>query len=100
MNNLPQLGSNFLSQLQPSGGLLSGLSPVARPLPVPVVSTPVYSGLEVDMVSLANACSILVTSWVDSKPTRVLIDGGCPDHADVILSKLASFRVTRLDHVV
>lgn len=59
-----------------------------------------FNGIEVDMLSLGNADSILVTSWEADLPTRVLIDGGNKGDAANVLGFLRGFGVSYLDHVV
>jgi beta-lactamase superfamily II metal-dependent hydrolase len=59
-----------------------------------------YDGLEIEMLSLGNADSILVTQWTNSNPVRVLIDGGNISDGEKVLTKLATLGVTKLDHVV
>jgi beta-lactamase superfamily II metal-dependent hydrolase len=59
-----------------------------------------YDGLEVDVLSLGNADSILVTFWQGFLCTRVLIDGGCKASAPTVRAFLAGLRVTHIDHVV
>ncbi len=61
-----------------------------------------YDGLEVDMLSVGNADSILVTNWVASNNTvsRVLIDGANKLGADVVKAFLKNNKITWLDAVV
>ncbi|MBF0572051.1 MAG: MBL fold metallo-hydrolase [Candidatus Omnitrophica bacterium] len=60
-----------------------------------------YDGLEVDMISLGNADSILVTQWgYPSGACRVLIDGGKSGDADKVLAFLAQHKVSYLDHII
>lgn len=37
-------------------------------------------GLEIDLLNLGDADSILVTNWFNDNPTRILIDGGNSSH--------------------
>jgi len=37
---------------------------------------PTYYGLEIDMLSLGDADSILITEWCGNYVFRVLVDGG------------------------
>lgn len=51
-----------------------------------------FNGFEIDMLSLGDADSILVTQWRPDRllPIRVLIDGGNTGSADSILAFLWS----------
>jgi len=59
-----------------------------------------YEGFEVDMLSLGNADSILVTRWNAGIPNRILIDGGNSGDADKVLAFLHGRDVKYLDHIV
>jgi beta-lactamase superfamily II metal-dependent hydrolase len=59
-----------------------------------------YDGIEIDMLSLGNADSILVTRWSAGYAVRVLIDGGNKSDADTVLGFLRRRSITHLDHVV
>jgi len=59
-----------------------------------------FDGIEVDMLNLGNADSILVTKWVAGSASRILIDGGNLSDSDRILAFLKSRGVTYLDHIV
>jgi beta-lactamase superfamily II metal-dependent hydrolase len=61
-----------------------------------------HDGLEIDMISLGKADSILVTrrDWWRSTTTHVLIDGGNKGSADTVRSFLSSRDVTYIDHMV
>jgi beta-lactamase superfamily II metal-dependent hydrolase len=59
-----------------------------------------YDGLEIDVLSLGNADSILVTSWQGYLSTRVLIDGGCKTSVSTVRGFLANLGVTYIDHLV
>ena len=60
----------------------------------------VYDGLEVDMLSLGNADSILVTQWYPGGSRRILIDGGKTGDSKQILAFLAGLGIKHLDYVV
>lgn len=59
-----------------------------------------YDGIEIDMLALGDADSILVTRWTDGKPLYVLIDGGYAKDAPIIEAFLTSRGVERTDHLV
>jgi beta-lactamase superfamily II metal-dependent hydrolase len=59
-----------------------------------------YTGLEVDMLSVGDADSILVTRWTNGAPTRVLIDGGNKSSASTLKSFLLRRRISYVDHIV
>ncbi len=59
-----------------------------------------YDGIEIDMLALGNADSILVTQWHGLTCTRVLVDGGNCGSFDDVRGFLRGLGVTRLDHVV
>lgn len=59
-----------------------------------------YNGLEIDMLSLGNADSILVTKWEWGTPTRVLIDGGNANSYDTVRNFLADQGVSFIHHMV
>jgi beta-lactamase superfamily II metal-dependent hydrolase len=59
-----------------------------------------YNGIEIDMLSLGDADSILVTSWSNGHAVRVLIDGGNRGSAATIRGFLRAQGVRYLDHVV
>jgi len=59
-----------------------------------------YNGLEIDMFSLGDADSILVTKWADGIPVRVLIDGGKRNSYAEIRLSLKSRDIKYIDHVV
>jgi beta-lactamase superfamily II metal-dependent hydrolase len=44
-----------------------------------------FDGIEVDMLSLGDADAIIVTKYERGKPHRILIDGGKPSSAEVVL---------------
>jgi beta-lactamase superfamily II metal-dependent hydrolase len=47
-----------------------------------------FTGLEVDVLSLGDADCIIVTQWNGGFPHRILIDGGCASDAGAILEFL------------
>jgi|SRR5579883_1160123 len=59
-----------------------------------------FDGLEVDMLSLGDADSILVTRWDGNKASRVLIDGGNKGDASIVRSFLRGLNITHLNAVV
>jgi len=62
--------------------------------------TPTYYGLEIDMLSLGDADSILVTEWWGNYVFNVLIDGGTASDAKTVREFLRSRNVTSLYAVV
>ena len=59
-----------------------------------------YDGLEIDMLSLGNADSIVITRWFSGQPVRVLVDGGNAGSYEKVKTFLVGLGITRLDHVV
>ena len=59
-----------------------------------------YDGIEVDMLNLGNADSILVTQWSAGVASRILIDGGNTSNAEKVLSFLSSRGIKYLNHIV
>ena len=59
-----------------------------------------YDGIEVDMLNLGNADSILVTQWSAGVASRILIDGGNTSDAEKVLSFLSSRGIKYLNHIV
>ena len=59
-----------------------------------------YNGLEVDMLSVGDADSTLVTRWTNGVPTRVLIDGGNKSSASTLKLFLLRRRIRYVDHVI
>jgi beta-lactamase superfamily II metal-dependent hydrolase len=59
-----------------------------------------FDGLEVDMLSLGDADSILVTRWNGTQASRVLIDGGNKGDAPTVRSFLRGLNITHLNAVV
>lgn len=57
-------------------------------------------GVEIDMLNLGNADSILVTRWIGGVPHRILIDGGRTDDAGKVLAFLRKRDVKFLDQIV
>ncbi len=61
----------------------------------------IFNGLEIDMLSLGNADSILVTRWQPGvAPVRILVDGGNDGSAETVLAFLARRGVSHIDHLV
>jgi beta-lactamase superfamily II metal-dependent hydrolase len=59
-----------------------------------------YEGVEVDMLSLGNADSLLVTRWKAGVASRILIDGGKTGDAETVLAFLKKRGIKFLDHIV
>ncbi len=59
-----------------------------------------YSGIEVDMLSLGNADCILVSFWNGVSVYRILIDGGNKGDAAIIRQFLRILKIRRLDDVL
>ncbi len=59
-----------------------------------------YEGIEIDMLDLGKADSILVTRWNNGVPTTILIDGGNSSDDAKVLAFLKGRGVTYLDHIV
>lgn len=59
-----------------------------------------YDGLEIDMLSLGDADSIIITRWNSGTPERILIDGGWSSSVAIVRSFLRKHGITTLDHVV
>jgi beta-lactamase superfamily II metal-dependent hydrolase len=67
----------------------------------PVAIYPVgYEGLEIDMLSVGDADSILVTRWHSGIATRVLIDGGSAGCSDTVRAFLRQHGVIEIHHIV
>jgi beta-lactamase superfamily II metal-dependent hydrolase len=64
------------------------------------LNVPQYNGIEVDMLSLGDADSILVTNWVNGVPQRVLIDGGNKEDSEKVCQFLLQRGARYIDHVV
>lgn len=61
---------------------------------------PTFSGIEIDMLSLGDADSILVTEWWGNYVFTVLIDGGTVSDAKTVREFLRSRNITSLYAVV
>lgn len=59
-----------------------------------------YNGIEIDMLSLGDADSILFTHWVDSQYMRILIDGGSKGSATKVRQFLRVRGIDHIQHVV
>src|SRR6266566_2023498 len=59
-----------------------------------------YNGIEVDMLSLGNADSILVTSWTNGAAMRILVDGGKVGDSEKVLTFLAGRGASYVNHIV
>jgi beta-lactamase superfamily II metal-dependent hydrolase len=59
-----------------------------------------YEGLEIDLLNLGDADSILVTRWNNGLATRVLIDGGNSSDSEKVLAFLRNRGVQYLNHIV
>lgn len=59
-----------------------------------------YNGIEIDMLNLGDADSILVSKWENDAVTRILIDGGRKKDAPTIQAFLDSFEITHIHHLV
>lgn len=59
-----------------------------------------YNGLEIDMLNLGDADSILVSRWTDGLVTRILVDGGRKKDAETVQSFLDSMEINHIDHLV
>lgn len=59
-----------------------------------------FNGIEVDVLSLGDADSILVTQWVGFIPHRVLVDGGLAVHGGIVKEFLHSRNCTNLSAVL
>jgi beta-lactamase superfamily II metal-dependent hydrolase len=60
----------------------------------------VFTGFEIDMLSLGNADSILVTAWNGRVPYFILIDGGRAGHAKQVKALLAKRNINHIHSVV
>lgn len=56
--------------------------------------------VEVIVLAVGDADSILVTRWKDGKPTRLLIDGGDTATVDSVKARLRAYDATHLDIVL
>lgn len=59
-----------------------------------------YNGIDIDMLYLGKADSILVSRWYGTSATTVLIDGGNKDSFETVRSHLSRLKITWIDHVV
>jgi beta-lactamase superfamily II metal-dependent hydrolase len=57
-------------------------------------------GLEIDMISLGNADSLLVSKWNNGVVQRILLDAGNKSDTAKVTDFLKARGVTKLDHVV
>lgn len=53
-----------------------------------------FNGIEVDMLSLGDADSLIVTKYENGFPHRVLIDGGSGKSADIVIEFMLKRKVT------
>jgi beta-lactamase superfamily II metal-dependent hydrolase len=58
------------------------------------------NGVEIDMLSLGDADSLLVTLWENGRPTYTLIDGGYGKDAPTVTRFLQRRRVQKIHHLV
>lgn len=59
-----------------------------------------YSGIEVDMLSVGNADCILVSFWDGNSVYRVLIDGGNKGDAPTVRNFLRNLKISTIDDVL
>jgi beta-lactamase superfamily II metal-dependent hydrolase len=59
-----------------------------------------FNGVDVDMLNVGDADSILVTRWTNGMATRVLIDGGNKGSAATVKAFLLNRHIQYLDHIV
>jgi beta-lactamase superfamily II metal-dependent hydrolase len=59
-----------------------------------------YNGLEIDMLALGDADSLLISRWANGNATRILVDGGYARHAEDVRRFLAERNISHIDHVV
>jgi beta-lactamase superfamily II metal-dependent hydrolase len=59
-----------------------------------------YYGIEIDMIAVGDADSILVTKWDGGGPIRILIDGGNPSDTGTVRDFLEDRGIFFIDHVV
>lgn len=55
-----------------------------------------FNGIELDVLSLGDADSMLITQWVNSFPQRVLVDGGSGADGEIVREFLHSRNCTNL----
>ena len=63
-------------------------------------TNPLWLGVEIDVLALGDADSILVSFWSAVGACRVLIDAGTARDGPRVASKISSLGIARLDHVV
>ena len=59
-----------------------------------------FDGIEIDMLSLGDADSLLVTLWENGLATYILIDGGYGRDAATVTSFLKGRRIKKIHHLV
>lgn len=59
-----------------------------------------WNGLEVDMLSIGDADSLIVTYWANGVPCRTLLDGGNKGNATTVKAFLLGRGIKYLDHIV
>ena len=59
-----------------------------------------YNGIEIDMLALGDADSLLVTRWENNVPTHILIDGGRGHDTDKVRRFLASREIDHIHELV
>lgn len=59
-----------------------------------------FNGIEIDMLSLGDADSLLITLWENGQPTHILIDGGYAQDAPTVTGFLQSRRIRKIHHLV
>jgi beta-lactamase superfamily II metal-dependent hydrolase len=59
-----------------------------------------FDGIEIDMLSLGDADSLLVTLWEHGRPTYTLIDGGYAKDARTVTSFLQRRGIKKIHHLV
>lgn len=59
-----------------------------------------YNGLEIDMLALGDADSILFTRWENGAPVYTLIDGGEAKDTEVVREFLANRKINRIHNLV
>lgn len=59
-----------------------------------------YNGFEIDMLSLGDADSILITKWIGGFAERVLVDGGYASSASQVREFLRARNINYIDHLV
>ena len=59
-----------------------------------------FNGIEIDMLSLGDADSLLVTLWENGRPTYILIDGGYAKDAPTVTRFLQRRGIKKIHHLV